>query len=383
MVEKRFTRQIEEDVKGSLISESFRAAIREQKLHTVGSPRIENVEFGRGQPLRYTAIIETIPEFPLPDYKNLAVTARESTVSEEEIDKALQQLQEQRAEFDDIKDRPLAMDDFAVIHFEGFSNGKPIAEMGPRAKTIGNGKNFWLMMNSSSFLPGFCDQLVGARRGEKKQVLADFPADFPLSELRGAKATYFVDLVGIKQKKLPPPDEKFAQSFQIPTLAELRQRLREDLLRAHQERIRSEQYNQLLSALLSRINVDLPPSLVNAETRQGIYDTVRTLQMRGVSPESIEQEKEKIFGSAAHSAADRVKARIVLSRIAEAEKIEVTRKEMDAKIAQLAASHQAPAGQLRAELEERGALGSIAEEIVMDKVLDFLLQHARVEAGTQ
>lgn len=382
IVEKRFAAHIADEVKRALIPESYRAAVREKKLRVVGLPRVEEVEFDRDRPLRYSAVVETAPDFPLPDYKGLAVRAAEPAVTDADVNEALQRLQEQHADFVDAVARPLAMGDFAVIHYEAVVGGKPLAERTPRARRLGEGKNFWLAMNAESFLPRFCDQLLGAQIGEKRQVLVDFPADFALQELQGQKATYFVELVGIKEKKLPELDDEFAKRFQQTSLMELRKQMRQKLEHQRQQQVLQQKHGQILAALLERAHFELPPSLVAYQTQQIIHDIVRSLQAQGATREAIEGQKEKIFGSAQQSAADRVRSQLILSRIAEAENISVGAAELEERLERIAAQYGVIPQQLRAQLEQRGAWEALAGEVLADKVLDFLLQHAKVEAPT-
>ena len=183
--------------------ESYRETLGEQKLKVVGYPQIESVEYKPGSALVYTAAVDTAPEFSLPDYKGIPMKKKAITVKEEEITKTIDSLREQQAEFIAVEGRAIQTGDFAVISYTGVVDGKPISELVPDAKELGENKDFWLLISADSFLPGFCDQLIGAKAGEKRQVLVDFPADFPQKAVAGKKATFFVDVVSIKEKKLP------------------------------------------------------------------------------------------------------------------------------------------------------------------------------------
>src|ERR1051325_1727424 len=213
ILEKRFAKEIQEDVQRKTIPDSYKQAVADNKLRPVMLPEIEKVEFTKGQPLRYEAKLEVAPEFALPEYKGIAVKRKSAVVSEEDVEKTLETLREQRAEFIDVTGRTLLMGDFAVIRYSAVSEGKPIQELAPNAGLPEADKDFWLMMAAESMAPGFCDQLVGAGIGDRKQVLVDYPNDFRVTELAGKKATFFVEIKGIKERKLPALDDAFAATF--------------------------------------------------------------------------------------------------------------------------------------------------------------------------
>ena len=191
MVEKRYGGEIDEELRKRLIPESYREALAEQKLKVVGYPQVESVEYERGRPLVYTAAVDTAPEFPLPEYKGIPLKKKPVVVKDEDIAKTLESLREQQADFVAVEGRALETGDFAVVNYSGVADGKPISELAPEAKGLGENKDFWLLISSESFLPGFCDQLVGANAGEKRQVLVDFPADFPAKTAGGQEGDFF------------------------------------------------------------------------------------------------------------------------------------------------------------------------------------------------
>ncbi|MBI5393814.1 MAG: trigger factor [Verrucomicrobia bacterium] len=379
LVEKRFTAEIEQEVQKSLIPKAYREAIRMQSLQPVGLPEIKDVQFGRGQPLAFTAELETAPDFALPDYKGIAVTKMPVTVTDEDVDKAVQALAAQRAELVDATGRGLAMEDFAVVNFSAVSDGKPLAELAPAAKALAERKDLLLMISPEAFVPGFCEQLVGAMIGEKRQVLVDFPADFQVAEIAGKKATYFVEVTGIKERKLPPMDDALAASFgKDLTLAKLKDAIRADIQRERERAAGTDAKNQVVEFLLSRTTFDLPPAMLANETRHVIQDVVRENTMRGIAKEALVEKKDEIFQFASKNAADRLKASFILGRIASLEKVEVQQQEIEFRILQLAQRYEIQPAKLRKQLEERGGLDEIHEELLVAKTLEFLVSTATV-----
>ncbi len=182
MVVKKYDAEIKEEAKRKLIGENYRKAIEEQKLQVVGYPDIEEVQFGRGQALQFTATIETAPEFQLPEYKGLPAQLETKSVTEADVQRALELLRGQHAKFETAA-RPLANGDVAVVNYAGTCDGKPITELAPTAKGLTEQKNFWVETADGSFIPGSAAQLIGAAAGEKRTVNVDFPADFVTPQL--------------------------------------------------------------------------------------------------------------------------------------------------------------------------------------------------------
>jgi len=196
VIEAKFKKEIQEELTKKLVSKSYRDAVAEKQLRVVSLTNLEDVQIGDDKTMRFRATVITAPEFDLPDYKNITVQLPPLEVTEQEIDAAMERLREQSADFVEIEpERPLQMDDFAVIDFEGTIEGQPIREIAPEAsKNLQGGKKFWLHLGPENFLPKFCEQLIGQKKEETRLVIVNFPAALPVKELAGKKADYAVTL---------------------------------------------------------------------------------------------------------------------------------------------------------------------------------------------
>jgi trigger factor len=378
LVIKAFASQIDDEVRRKLISQAYRDAIKEQKLNVVGSPDIEEIQFNKGQPLQFAATLETAPEFELPDYKGIPVKREMAAVTGEDIERALNVLREQRAGYNDV-DHAVQTGDFVVVNYTGTCDGKPITETAPTARGLTEKKDFWLHIEKDSFIPGFTEQLVGAQKGDKRTANVDFPADFVPAQLAGKKGVYEVEIVQVKEKVLPELDEEFAKSFGAESVAKLREGVTTDLQNELSHKIKRSVRDQLVRALLERVQCDLPESVVLNETRNVVYDIVRENQQRGVSREVIDQQKDQIFSVANNSAKERVKVAFILGRIAEKEGITAEKEELTQRILLLAQQYQIKPEKMIKQLQERNGLTEIHEQIISAKVLDFLELNAKVE----
>jgi trigger factor len=378
MVVRKYGKDIEDEAKRKLISEAYKSALEEQKLDVLGYPDIEEIQFSRGQPLQFAATIETSPDFELPEYKGIPVKREARTVTDEDVERAMQVLRESRTSFKTVE-RPAQTGDIAVVNYTGSSEGKPITEIAPTAKGLTEQKNFWVEIGSSAFIPGFSEQVMGAKAGDKRTVNVDFPADFVTKELAGKKGTYEVEVVEVKEKVLPAVDEAFANAYGAESLEKLRAGVRRDLENELNYKTNRSIRNQLVRSLLNRINFELPETAVAHETKNVVYDIVQENAKRGVSRDTIEQQKEQIYSAATQGAKERVKVAFLLQKIAEKEDIKVSQEEIAHRVNHLAATYQIPAPKFLKDLQKRNGLIEVYDQIMNEKVLDLLQQQAKIE----
>jgi trigger factor len=381
MVLKKFEAEIKEEAKRKLIGENYRKAIDENKLQVVGYPDIEEVQFGRGQALQFTATVETAPEFQMPEYKGLPAVLEAKVVVEADVERAIELLCNQHVKYQTVA-RPLAKGDVAVVNYTGTCEGKPISELAPTAKGLTEQKNFWVETADGSFIPGFAAQLIGAQAGEKRTVNVDFPADFVTAELQGKKGVYEVELVEVKEKIVPPVDDELAKKFGAENVAKLREGVRTDLENELKYSRSRAVRNQVVRALLGRVTFDLPESAVAAETRNVVYDIVRQNTQRGIGRDLIEKQKDEIYSAAAGSAKDRVKLAFLVGRIAEQERITVTQEDVLKKAQQLAMVYQMPLDQFLKDLKKRDGVNELYDQVLHEKVLDLMEKQAVISEGT-
>ena len=378
MVLRKYEKEIQDETKRKLISEAYRTAVEEQKLDVLGQPDIEEIQFSRGQPLQFAATVETAPEFELPDYKGLPIQRELRSVTEADVERALDLLREQRVSFNKVE-RPVQSGDIAVVNYTGTCEGKPIIEIAPTAKGLSENKHFWVEATPNSFIPGFADQLIGAKAGDKRTVAVDFPADFVTPQLAGKKGSYEVEVTEVKEKALPALDEALAKAYGAASLEKLQAGVRTDLeneLKFKQDKtVRTE----VVRALLGRVNFDLPETAVAHETRNVVYDLVQENTKRGVPRQAIEQQKEQIYSAATRNAKERVKVQFLLQKIAEKEDIKVSQEEIAQRVHHLAGMYQIPADKFLRDLQKRNGLIEVYDQIMNEKVINFLQANAKIE----
>jgi trigger factor len=377
LVLKKYEADIKDEVKRKLIGDHYRKAVEEKKISVIGYPDIEEIQFGRGQDLQFAATIETAPEFQVPEYKGLPAKREIKSVTDADVERALGSLAQQHTKFETVA-RELKPGDIAVVNYAGTCNGKPITDTAPTAKGLTEQKNFWVDSAPNTFIPGFAEQLVGAKAGDKRTVNVDFPADFVTKELAGKKGVFEVEVVEVKEKVPPAIDDAFAKKYDAVDLEALRRGVRRDLeneLKYAQARaIRG----QIVRGLLDRVMFDLPESALEHERRNVVSDLVRENMQRGVNRETIEKQKDEIYAAATHNAKERVKLAFLIQRIAEQEKISVSQEEVVKHAQSLAAMYQMPFEQFLKDLQKRNGVNELYDQIAHEKVLAFLEQNAKI-----
>jgi trigger factor len=379
VVLKKFQKDIAGETQRTLVPEAYQEAITEKKLRVVSAPEIEDLKYQPGLSLSFSTVVELVPDFRLPAYQGLTLKKQETAVTDEEVDKTLQNLADQRATFDDAPDRPLAMEDFAVISYTGTLDGKPLLDLVPEAKNLAVNPKFWLWMRPEGFLPKFAEQLVGLEKGGTRTVEVEFPADFSQAALAGKKIQYEAELKEIKIKHAPALDDAFAQEVAKLNLAELKTRVRENLELDKKSQADRASRNEIVQKLISSIEFDLPPSAVDEETHAAVYDIVAENQARGVPANVLEEKKQEIFDNAARSARDLVKFKFIAAQIAEQEKIEVTNEQIAQHLAFLAQRESITIEKMADRVCKNNAFGAIRGQIRNQLVLDFLLKEAKFE----
>jgi len=383
VIEAKFRKDIQDELTKKLVSKSYHEAIAEKQLRVVSLTSLEEVEFGEDRSMRFRATVVTAPEFELPDYKGIPLRLPDTKVTDAEIDAAVERLREQSADFVDVPERGAALEDFVVINFEGTIEGRAIAEIVPGAsKNIQGGKKFWLRLAADNFLPGFVDQMVGQKPNETRTIEVEFPADFPVKELAGKKAQYEVTLLEIKERVLPPLDDAFAAKWMPEkTLTDLRHALEHQIEHEKGHELERAREEQVVRFLGERIDFEIPPTLLKRETRSTLAELVQRNRERGVPDEMMKEKEEELIRMAGGLAAHRLKTNFILHRIAEVEKIQVTRADLDERLRHQAMHQNVTPAKLREEIEKHDGMNGLVEQVLLSKTIDFLGSNATIEGA--
>ncbi|HEY4485602.1 MAG TPA: trigger factor [Nitrospiria bacterium] len=370
LLEKRYASTVEEDVIRKLVPDYYRRAIQESGLRPIELPTIENVELKKDTPLSFTAMVEIVPIFDLARTTELEATRPSTEVSRLDIDRALEALQEQQAQLTACpEDHLIADKDFVVIDFTGTMDGKPL-EGGSRS-------NHPAQIGSGGMIPGFEEQLINHRRGDRLKVHATFPKDYSRPELAGRAAEFEVTIREIKQKNIPVLDDEFAKDMgPYPTLEDLKTDLKGRL----EARAKQEADRAVRSALIKQLNeahrFEVPAALVEREIEEAFGRLERSLP-KGVTMEQAKIDPAAFRKEIEPSAREKVKGRLILRALAEKESLAVTAEELDAALARTALELQMkPEDVKRLILAQEGTLDVFKERLLEDKALDWVVSKA-------
>lgn len=378
MVLRQFEKDIAEKVKERLIGDAYRQGMKDQKLDVLGYPDIEEIQFERGQPFQFAATVEITPQFEIPEYRGLPARRENTTVSDEDVTRAIDMLRDQKSSFQKV-DRAVQQGDYVVIHYQGTIDGRPISELSPTARGLTEHKNFWVEVKPDSFIPGFAMQLVGAKAGDKRTVNVEFPAEFVAPDLAGRKAVYEVEVVEVKEKVLPALDDAFAKSFGAENLEHLRTGVRSDLQNELNQKNKRSIRNQIVKELLGRVDFELPETTLQIETRNVVYEMVSENQRRGVPREAIEAEKDRVYQAAQGIARERVKMGFLFHRISDKEGIRPAQHEFDTRVTLMARANEMAPQKFLQELQKQGRVAEVYQQLIHEKVIDLLHEHAKIE----
>ncbi|MDK2843760.1 MULTISPECIES: trigger factor [Enterococcus] len=362
-----------EDALNAVLPKAYDAAVAEAGLDVVAQPKIDVKSMEKGQDWVITAEVTVKPEVKLGEYKNLTVAKQEREVTDADVEERLNQKRNQQAELV-VVEEPAKEGDTVVIDFEGFKDG--VAFEG------GKGENYSLELGSGSFIPGFEDQLVGAKAGDDVEVKVTFPEDYQAEDLAGQEAIFKVKVHEVKEKELPELDDEFAKDVddEVETLDELKAKIREELTATKASQAQEAVHDEALRKAVENAEVvELPHVMVHDEVHRAMDEFLNNMQRQGISPEmyyqltnSTEADLHKQFEQDAEL---RVKTNLVIEAIVKAENLEATEEEIEKEIAELAETYNMPVDQVKRLL----TTDMLSHDITMKKAIDLVTSTA-VEA---
>jgi trigger factor len=381
MIAKRFSKEIADDFKQKVIAKAYRSALEQEKLDVLNIVNVEEGAIATGAPASVTITLDVRPDFPLPDYSNLETQIEPTEPTDAEVENVIQGLRAERADFKPA-DRPAQKGDYVKLSYEGKIDGQPITEIAPDKQLYGSVPQTWEEVEGANegVIPGLDKQLAGMKPGDKKEVTISFPADFPaVPALAGKNAVYNVEVQEIRERVLPELNAEFFKSQQVDDLAGLQSQVRNNLKMQKEYQNRSAQRRQVTEQLAARVDFPVPDSLVDSETQGVLRQYIEENMRRGVPEEDFEKNKKELYEGARKAATNRVKMQLILAKIAEQEKIQVTNDDLNNFIyRESVRSGQKPDKLAKNLAADRDQLRSIQQSIIFDKAVDFLVSKAKV-----
>jgi len=319
IIERRFKKDMQNEVSGQLIQDSYVEALRKTELVPLGEPILDRPDLEKGQPYHYSATIEVRPDIQDLDVKGLRLKKNVYEVTDEDVESQLKILQKSQAQLKSIEqDRPVENGDYVIIDYEGFKDGKPFV---PVSKT----ENFSVEVGSGRILEDFEEQLLGMRSGMSKDILVHFPTDYFNKDLAGLDITFKVALKEIKEEVLPEIDDEFAKDLgEHETLADLKQTIRKELERRYGAQSERELRRDIVDKLIEQTEFELPEVLVKHELTALVQEAHKALSYRGLSLADTGRTDESLSKEYYPRAERRVREYLLLQKVVEQEGITVT-----------------------------------------------------------
>lgn len=377
MIEKMYGPSVfYEDAANTLIQENYPAAADESGADIVSRPTIDVVQIEAGKPFIFTAEVAVRPEVKLGKYLGVQVTKVDTTVSEEEVEAALEKERNNNSRTVTVTDRPVASGDTAVIDFEGFVEG--VAFEG------GKGENHSLEIGSHSFIDTFEDQLIGKNAGDDVEVNVTFPEQYQAEELAGKPALFKVKIHEIKAKELPELDDEFAQDVsEFDTLAEYKEDLKRQLTEQKENEAKRTKEDEAIQKIIEKTTIEIPEAMLDTQCENMINEFAQRIQQSGLTMEQYMQFSgltvDKLKEQVRPEAQTRIMSSLILEQIAKEENIEVTDAEIDAEVEKMAASYGMEADKLKEYMGD-AEKESMKRDIAVTKAVDLIMDNVKEKA---
>ncbi|HHY23632.1 MAG TPA: trigger factor [Clostridiaceae bacterium] len=363
-----------DDAVNFICPEAYEQAIKENDIHAVSQPEIDIVQIGNGENFIFTAKVTVKPQVELGEYLGIEAKMQEVNVTDEDVEKELNTMAERNSRLVNVENREVQDDDTAVIDFEGFVDGEPFEG--------GKASDYYLNIGSGQFIPGFEEQLKGAKIDEELDVNVTFPEDYVESELAGKPAVFKVKIKGIKKKELPIIDDEFAKDVsEFDTLEEYKEDLKNKIIEREENRVKNEIENEVIKTVVENAKVDIPQVMIDNRLDGIVQDFDLRLRYQGVDLESylkmtntdITTFREKYTEIAAND----VKTQLVIEKIKDKENIDVTEDEFEEELKKYADNSNKSYEEYKKLLSEDD-IEYIKNNFKARKTIEFLVKNAKL-----
>ncbi|HWR17899.1 MAG TPA: trigger factor [Terriglobales bacterium] len=372
VVRQRFAEDIKTEVVEQLVPRYFREETEKQGLHPVSQPRVTDLHLHEGEPLKFKAKFEVLPDFEVQGYHEIKIEKPNVSVTDEEVEKTLNHLREQNASYNPVEGRPIQDGDFASVAFKGTPQGE--AEGQPVTMD-----DVMVEVGGSNTIPEFSENLRGANAGDERTFVVKYADDFSDQRLAGKSFDYWVKVNGIKTKSMPELSDDFAKELgaEFTSIDDVRKRIREGMESEKQHQAEHESKDKLVEELLSRNPIDVPEALVEHQIDLRLERGLRALAQQGMKTEDMRKmDFARLRAGQRDAAKKEVQVALLLEKIADKENIEVTDEDVEKEVQILAAQSQQAVEALRQKLIKDGTIDRMRNRIRTDKAMDLVYNRA-------
>lgn len=381
MVRTRYAKDLKQELKQRVISKAHEEGVAKSEVNIFNIVDLAEGEIAADKDAEITFTVDIVPEFEVPEYTGLKVTNEPTEASDEEVDKMIDQILSQRAEFN-VAEKAAEKGDYVRCGYEGKIGDELVADLVPDSPMYGTQKVTWEEAGAEE-TPGVSavvEGLVGMKAGDEKEVTMEFPEDFKPEALAGKTAVYSIKAEEVREKVMPEMNEEFFKSIQVKDEAELRERIRENIENQKKQKNAGAEREQVTKLLLDSVDFAIPESGVESETEAVLRDFMQRNMQQGVSAEEFEKHKEQLHEGASAAARDRLKSRLILSKIAEKEKIKAENDDFSRMIMMEAQqTGQKPDKVVKEIQKDRSRIDRMRGDIILGKTMDLIIEKAERE----
>ncbi|MCD7738323.1 MAG: trigger factor [Lachnospiraceae bacterium] len=362
-----------EDAANEVMEDAYGKAMEEYEgREIVSRPEVDVIQIGEGENFIFTAEVAVKPEVTLGQYKGVEIDRLEAEVTEAEVEAEIEKERETNSREIDVDDRPVQDGDVVTLDFEGFKDGIPFEG--------GKGEDYPLTIGSGSFIPGFEEQLIGARIDQEVEVKVTFPEDYQAEDLAGADAVFKCTVKQIKVKELPDLDDEFASEVsEFDTMEEYRADVRKQLLEKKETEVKRAKENAVVDAVTANAEMDIPAAMVEYQQRQIIEDFSQRLQSQGLTLEQYLQftnsTMSTMMDQVKPQAEQRIRQSLVLEAVAAAEQIEASEEEYKEELERMSKEYNMGVEAIETALGEAGEK-QVKDDLAINKAVQFLVENA-------
>jgi trigger factor len=363
MVKRLFYADLKDAVVESLAPRALRESLRLENISPVGTPRINELVFREGEPFRFKAVVEVLPDFDLPAYKRIKVKKREPRIEDAEVAQSLEELRQKSAEYIPVEGRGVAAGDYVVVERKG--KDLKTKRYLPTEKVL-------ILAGHPENEKTLNENLIEARPGDVRRFTTSYAADHPKKMLAGRTVEYELKVVSIKERKIPEMTDDWAKDMgEYDSLDALRAKVRQELEKAKEESVRREMGEEVVTSLTAELKIDVPESLVEAEADSILRGWAASLPSR-LPADQVEELRKRSRALAERN----IKESLLLKKIAAKEEISVTDEEVEEEIKAMARRNNIPLPQLAEKINREGRREDVRNSLLLRKTIDFLLENA-------
>ena len=372
IIRKKYAKELREELNRKVSTVAYETVLEQKEIKIYSVLKVDAGDLEPSQSASVEITVDVEPEFDLPNYKEFELTIEPTEVADEEIDKELDAIRQQRASFD-VVERAAAKGDYVKCSYEGKIDDKPVADILPDKPMYGKQANTWEEAGNQTGMgvDAIAEGVIGMSVGDKKEVTADFAKDFEVEALAGKSVLYQLEVHEVREKKAPAlDDEEFLKSLKIESVEVLKDKVYEQVKQRKEQENQNMKRKQITQLILDLPDFPLPQQAVEDESKNIFQNRIQQASMRGSKPEEIEKNRDEWWKESQTQGQARIKLTLVLSRIAEEEKVTVEKEDLaQAATREAMMRREDPTKFIKALSQDRARLNRLREDIIYDKTL--------------